>query len=97
VRLVVKNASVQSIRLNLEQGFFALEDSRGRTADLVYFCCPTSGEVLVPGQEREVQLIFEERPEWGGKGGASVIFLRVRGFLPIVRAAWSIQLLVTAD
>jgi|GEM_PF-2579740 hypothetical protein len=97
VRLVVKNASAQSIRLNLEQGFFALEDSRGRTADLIYFCCPASGEVLVPGQEREVQLLFEERPEWGGKGGASVVFLRVRGFLPIVRAAWSIQLLVTAD
>jgi hypothetical protein len=97
VRLVVKNANSQAIRLTLEQGFFALEDRQGRAANLIYFCCATSGEILVPGQEREVQLIFEDRPEWGGKGGEGVAYLRVRGFLPIVRASWTIPLPVTAD
>lgn len=93
----IKNTSEQPMTLDLDARFFSAEDEQGRSADLVAFCCDAHGVLLTSGQEREVRLVFKLRPEWVGKGGSSVAFIRVRGFLPVTRASWEIPLPVTAD
>jgi hypothetical protein len=97
VRVVVKNITDAQIRLQVDRKFFSLEDRLGRRANLVYFCCATPEIFLDSGKEREIQLVFESRPEWGGKGGENLSYFLVRGFLPIVRASWDIPLPVTAE
>lgn len=97
VRVVVRNPTDAALRLQVDQKFFSLEDRLGRTANLIYFCCATPETFLGTGKERELQLVFQARPEWGGKGGESVSSFIVRGFLPVVRAAWTIPLPVTAE
>lgn len=96
-RLLIRNADSQPIRLAFDRTFFALEDRQGQAAPLIYFCCAADGDVLAPGQVREVRLVFEELQGWRGKGGPSTVMLRVRGFRPILRAGWEIPLLRTAD
>jgi hypothetical protein len=97
-RLAINNTGAQPLILELNQRFFTLEDDQGRTAELVYFCCATKGDVLAPGQKREVQLFFRMAPEWYGKGtSAYAIFLRVRGLLPVLRASWRFPTLATAE
>jgi hypothetical protein len=97
VRLRIDNATDDVVRLTLDKRFFALEDGQGRSADLLYFCCEIREAILSRGATREVQLVFRSRPEWGGKSGISQAFLRVQGFIPIVRAVWRIALPVTAQ
>ena len=69
----------------------------GRKAKLLYFCCATPETFLGAQQAREIQLVFESRPEWGGKGGESLSSFVVNGFLPVLRAAWEAPLPVTAE
>ncbi len=97
VRVVVKNPTDAAIRLQVDTKFFSLQDRLGREANLIYFCCATPETFLGANQEREIQLVFESRPEWGGKGGESLSSFVVRGFLPVVRAAWEVPLPVTAE
>ncbi|MCB0165201.1 MAG: hypothetical protein KDI79_13300 [Anaerolineae bacterium] len=98
VRLRLKNTGTRPLILDLNQRFFSLEDEQGRKAELLYFCCDSQGELLGPGQEREVQLIFRGDPGWIGKEvSTNAIFVRVRGLLPVVRASWRIHTLATAE
>lgn len=97
IRVTVKNPSLSPLRLQVDRKFFSLEDNLGRTANLLYFCCATDETFLDPGQEREIQLVFASRPEWGGKGGESQSNFRVQGFLPVVNASWHVPLPVAAE
>lgn len=99
VRLQLKNTSDQPWQLELRPGFFSLSDNLGRSAPLVYWCCPASPtELLLPGEARDIQLIFESVDGWYGKTrGVNELILRVQGLLPIVRADWSMPPLLTAD
>jgi hypothetical protein len=97
IRLVIKNTGAQPLLVDLDQRFFSLEDDQGRAVELIYFCCPAKGDMLAPGQEREIQLMFRSGAWYGKEVSASAIFFRVRGFLPVVRALWSLPTLATAD
>lgn len=98
VQLRIKNTESRPFVLDLDERFFSLEDDHGRAAELVYFCCPSQGEILASGQERVVELIFLALPEWVGKEvSVSAVFFRVRGLLPVVRAAWLIPSLAVAE
>lgn len=97
VRVVVKNPTDAPLRLQVHRKFFSLQDRLGRQATLLYVCCEKAEEFLGAGQEREIQFVYEARPEWGGKGGENLAAFVVRGFLPVVRAAWDVQLPVTAE
>jgi hypothetical protein len=97
IRLRVANPTDKVMKLVLEKRFFALEDAQGRAAEMIYFCCEVREAILPVGGARDVQIIFVSRREWGGKGGVSEAFVKVQGFLPIVRESWSISLPVTAE
>ena len=88
VRLLIKNTSMNPIRLDLDNRFFRLEDNQGRKANMIYFCCVSKGDLLGPGQEREVQMFFQSSGWYGKELTASSIFFRVSGFLPLIRATW---------
>jgi hypothetical protein len=97
VRLAIKNTSARPLQLDLDERFFRLEDNQGRAAELIYFCCASTGEILSAGQVREAQLFFRALPGWSGKEtSARAVFFRVAGLLPIIRAAWQFPVLVTA-
>jgi hypothetical protein len=87
--LIVKNTGRESVVLNVTEHFFSLEDSQGRSAKLVYFCCPANEVSLAPGQSRTVQLFFQTSG-WHGKTSGNPIFLRVKGFSPIKSIAWEL-------
>jgi hypothetical protein len=83
--------------LDLNERFFSMADNNGRSAELIYFCCASKGDVLPPGEERTIQLFFRDQG-WHGKGvSARAIFLRVRGLLPVVSASWKAPTLPTAN
>jgi len=97
VGLALKNTTEKPIQLDLTERFFGLADDTGRTATLLYFCCASAGDLLSPGEEREINLFFQSSG-WVGKGvTAQHIFVRVQGLLPVVRGAWKIPTLATAD
>jgi hypothetical protein len=94
----ISNPTGQPIRLDLTPRFFELADDRGLAAELLYFCCPSAGDLLAPGDERSVQLIYRSAPDWEGKevtGG--MIRFRISGLLPVVQATWSFLPLATAE
>ena len=104
VRLVIHNTGKDAVKMALDSRYFVLEDEQGQQANLVYFCCATENTILNPGQKREVRLMFEERENWGGASGKyegggieTVFFLRVNGFLPVVRDAWALYVPVMAE
>lgn len=95
--LTIKNTSGKTILLDLNERFFSMTDNNGRSAELIYFCCASRGDALPPGEERTVQLFFRDAG-WHGKGvSARAIYLRVRGFLPVVSASWKAPTLPTAN
>jgi hypothetical protein len=97
VRLLLTNISPGPVTLGLNRRFFSLADGRGRAATLVHFCCDATGTVLGPGQTREISLLFRAPPGWFAKDGApDLVYVRVHGLLPLVRAAWSVPPLKTA-
>jgi hypothetical protein len=97
IRLRITNTSPKPITLDLDQRFFVLNDDQGRAASLASFCCATKpGDLLAPGEGREVQLLYRSVDGWYGKGTApKAIFIRVTGLLPVVRAVWSFPPLAT--
>jgi hypothetical protein len=98
IRLRLHNTMDRPIQLDITPRFFELADDQGRAAELVYFCCDASGDMLSPGQEREIQLIYRSPPGWEGKEtAAGMIYFRVSGLLPVVRASWAFPPLATAD
>ncbi len=99
VQLFVHNPLSQTLRLALQPEYFVLEDSLGREATRLYFCCSKAVDMIAAGQEREVQIFFEDNQRWGsgGKGGVSVLYLHLHGVLPIINARWPIRLLTTAN
>lgn len=98
IRLRFTNTRADPVVLDLSGRFFRLEDDQGRAAELVYFCCPAQGDLLGPGQSRELQLFFLSHADWFGKEvSARRIFIRVTGLLPIRRAVWSFPPLQTAS
>lgn len=97
VQATVTNTSPDPILLDLDHRYFTLEDNLGRKAVLVAFCCPSQGDMLSPREERDVQLFFRSSGWHGKEVAAHTIFFRVRGFLPVVEASWSMPVLATAD
>lgn len=98
IRLRFTNTRADPVVLDLSGRFFRLDDDQGRAAELVYFCCPASGELLGPGQSRELQLFFRSHADWFGKEvSARRLFIRVTGLLPIRRAVWGFPPLQTAN
>ncbi|MDQ2995491.1 MAG: hypothetical protein M3R61_00325 [Chloroflexota bacterium] len=99
IRFQLTNTSAQPIMLDLNQRFFVLNDNQGRAASLAYFCCATQpGDLLAPGERREIQLLYRSVDGWYGKATAAhTIFIRVTGLLPVVRAVWSFPTLATAN
>jgi hypothetical protein len=97
VRVSVNNATADPIQLDLTTRFFELIDESGQRAQLLHFCCEAYGDVIGPGQQRIVTLIFASAPGWEGKettpGG---IHFQVSGLLPVVRATWTFRPLATA-
>jgi hypothetical protein len=95
--LVLTNTTPGPLVLDLAERFFALDDDRGRTATLLYFCCSTHGDLLPVAQSRTLVLYFRST-DWYGKGiQAHVINFRVKGLLPVERATWQVPPLATAD
>jgi hypothetical protein len=96
ITVTLKNTSTLPIQLDLTERFFGLVDNRGKEAKLAYFCCSARGDLLSPGQEREIQLFFEGSG-WEGKSlSASYLLFRVQGLLPIMNATWKFPTLATA-
>jgi hypothetical protein len=97
ITVAVTNPTEQPILLDLTHRFFELEDDQGRKAELLYFCCSAAGEILGPGQRRQIQLLFRSAPGWEGKGiSAQMIYFRIQGLLPLVRGTWMFRPLATA-
>ena len=98
VDVVFTNAAGEPIQLDLTPRFFELEDDQGRKSELLYFCCRARGEILGPGQERQIQLIFAANPGWSGKAtNARAIEFHVNGLLPLARGRWVVPALATAN
>jgi hypothetical protein len=98
IELRIKNTGTEPILLDLDERFFSLVDEQGQEAKLVYFCCVSRGDLLSPGQERAVTLIFQALPGWSGKEVSSnLVFFRVRGLLPVLRATWQIPTIAVAS
>jgi hypothetical protein len=99
VRLMLSNTSTEPIVLDLSRRFFKLSDDQGQEAELIYFCCDSRpGELLEPGRQREIQLMFRSVDGWYGKETTvGSIYLQVQGLRPVVRAVWRIQSLATAE
>ena len=96
--VTLKNTKKDPIFLDLTERFFSVDDTRGYSAKLLYFCCASRpGELLSPGQEREIQLFFKASA-WSGKHVSDQwIFFHVQGLLPVVRGTWKMPWLATAD
>jgi hypothetical protein len=98
VDVVFTNRAAEPLRLDMTPRFFELEDDRGRKSELLYFCCRAAGDLLSPGQERQVQLIFSGQPGWEGKAtNARAIDFHVNGLLPLARGTWEVPSLATAE
>ena len=98
IELRIKNTGTEPILLDLDERFFSLVDEQGQEAELVYFCCVSRGDLLSPGQERAVTLIFQALPGWFGKELTSnLVFFRIRGLLPVLRATWQIPTIAVAS
>jgi hypothetical protein len=98
IRLSIKNVGPGPLVLDLDHRFFGLEDAQGRPGELVYFCCAALGEILLPGQEREIQVVFRSYPGWFSKErGVSNVLFTIDGLRPVLRAAWRLMLPVTGD
>lgn len=98
IQLILHNTSESPLLLDLSERFFSLIDDQGRSAELVYFCCISKGEIISAGQERTVQLFFRAPSGWIGKGiSANYLFIRVDGLLPIIRLAWKLHTLAVAN
>jgi len=98
IQLILHNTSASPLVLDLSERFFSLVDDEGQSAELVYFCCTSKGEILAAGQERTVQLFFRSPAGWSGKSiSANYIFIRVDGLLPIIRLAWKMHTLAVAS
>ena len=98
IELRIKNTGTEPILLDLDERFFSLVDEQGQEAELAYFCCVSRGDLLSPGQERAVTLIFRALPGWVGKEVSSnLVFFRVRGLLPVLRATWQIPTMAVAS
>jgi hypothetical protein len=94
--LILTNTTAAPLALDLSSRYFSLEDDRGRSATMLYFCCPAQGTVLAPRQSRTLVLYFRSR-EWYGKSvQAHLLSFRVTGLLPIERATWHVLPLATA-
>lgn len=95
--VVIANTTSRPLPLDLTQRFFAMQDDRGRDAELVFFCCATSGEMLAIGQQRELRLIWAGAPGWSSKEtGAGRIYFRVSGLLPLASGTWVIPPVMAA-
>jgi hypothetical protein len=96
--VTLKNTKKDPIFLDLTERFFSVDDTTGYAATLLYFCCASRpGELLSPGQEREIQLFFKAGA-WSGKHvSRESIFFHVQGLLPVVRGTWKMPWLATAD
>lgn len=95
VDVAIKNTSSETILLDLNARFFSMTDDKGRSAELIYFCCATKGGTLAPGAERIVNLFFRD-VGWQGKSvSANSIQFRVQGFLPVVTVSWKFATLKT--
>ncbi|PYI93871.1 MAG: hypothetical protein DME97_03075 [Verrucomicrobia bacterium] len=95
ITVTLKNTSTLPVQLDLTERFFGLVDNRGKEARLAYFCCSARGDLLSPGQEREIQLFFEGSG-WEGKSlSANYLLFRVQGLLPIMSATWKFPTLAT--
>jgi hypothetical protein len=91
VRLSLTNNDSKPMVLSAKRDFFSLEDEQGREATLVSFCCDTR-VLLSRGRSREIRLVFRAPAVWFGKDDApDALFIRVEGFSPVTRAAWSFQ------
>lgn len=98
IELRIKNTGTEPILLDLDERFFSLVDEQGQEAELAYFCCVSRGDFLSPGQERAVTLIFPVLPGWVGKElSSNLVFFRVRGLLPVLRATWQIPTIAVAS
>jgi hypothetical protein len=98
VDLAFTNAAAEAIRLDLTSRFFELQDDQGRKSELLYFCCRAAGEILGPGQERQIRLLFAAQPGWSGKAtNARKIDFHVNGLLPLARGTWVVPTLATAE
>jgi hypothetical protein len=98
IDLTVVNTTAEPIGLDISSRFFEMKDDRGRKADLVYFCCAAgAGDILGPGQTRQIQVIFRAPASWHGKETqASRIDFHINGLLPLARGTWSVPTLATA-
>jgi hypothetical protein len=97
VRVGITNTTDQPIQLDLTPRFFAMSDDRGRHAELLYFCCEAQGDIIAPGQQRVIQLIYASAPGWEGKETTpGMIRFQISGLLPVVRATWAFRPLATA-
>jgi hypothetical protein len=97
ITVTLKNTKKDPIFLDLTERFFSVNDSTGYAATLLYFCCASRpGELLSPGQEREIQLFFQAGPCYGKHVSAQLIFFHVQGLLPVVRGTWKMPALATA-
>jgi hypothetical protein len=95
VTVTLKNTSNDPVLLDLTSRFFSMTDDQGGKGELVYFCCPSQGDLLSPGQEREIQLFFSSKG-WHGKGvSARQIFFQIEGLLPVLQATWKVPTLAT--
>jgi hypothetical protein len=96
--LAITNTTEAPVRLDLTPRFFQLEDDLGWKAELLYFCCEVAGDLLSPGQRRQIQLIYDANPGWQGKNvHAKRIYFRVNGLIPLVRGTWAIPPLAWAE
>lgn len=97
VRVSVNNTTDQPIQLDMTPRFFTLTDDRGQHAELLFFCCEARGDIIAPGQQRVVQLIYASAPGWEGKETVpGAIHFEISGLLPVVRASWTFRPLATA-
>jgi hypothetical protein len=99
IGLRITNTSTKPIVLDLNQRFFVLNDNQGQAAPLLSFCCSSKvGELLEPGEQRDIRMVYRSVPGWYGKSsGVNTIFIRVTGLVPVVRAVWSFPPLLTAS
>jgi hypothetical protein len=97
LRVSVNNVTADPIQLDLTTRFFDLRDDRGEHAPLLYFCCEARGDIVGPGQQRIVTLVYASLPGWEGKETTpGKIYFHISGLLPVVRATWSFRPLATA-
>jgi hypothetical protein len=97
ISVALTNTTERPILLDITPRFFELVDDQGQEAELLFFCCEASGEMLDPGARRQIQLIYRSPPGWEGKEiTTQLIHFRVLGLIPLVRGTWVFRPLATA-